>query len=98
VEVRNQFGVERLTVGPPARAVCVPTRKNQEPSTLKLDHFKCYSAKAERVEERQVTLKDQFAETRTSVFDPTLMCNPAQKNDETPVDRRTTSLTIASAI
>lgn len=88
VEVRNQFGVERLAVGP-ARALCVPTWKNQEPSTLKLDHFKCYLAKAERVEERQVTLKDQFAKTRTAVFDPILICNPAQKNDELPVDRRT---------
>jgi hypothetical protein len=79
VHVENQFGGQDLTVLA-SEAVCLPATKNQIPSALDVDRFKCYRVKQDGLhefEERNVTLGDQF-ETRThTVKRPFLLCNPA---------------------
>jgi hypothetical protein len=77
VEVFNQFGSAALEIVAPARLM-VPTRKFPHERPSKLDHFKCYSAVGDSIEER-VRLRDQFHRFRTTVLAPTMLCNPAEK-------------------
>jgi len=83
VLVDNQFGEQELIVLKPF-SLCNPAIKDQIPSDLNLDHFKCYRvrrATRTAVLTPTVTLADQF-ETRTAqVFKPHLLCNPVDKND-----------------
>jgi hypothetical protein len=77
VEVTNQFGSAALEIVAPARLL-VPTRKLPQNRPSGLDHFKCYTAIGDSIEER-VRLRDQFNRFRTTVLAPTMLCNPAQK-------------------
>jgi hypothetical protein len=79
VQVYNQFGTQKLRAGP-ATALAVPTFKmlpGHEPP-VGLDHFKCYRAKGNRVDEG-VALRDQFQVAQVKVGAPVLFCNPTLK-------------------
>ena len=90
VIVTNQFGEQRLTVQKPYQ-LCVPTRKGiapapPAPSTLAIDHYRCYKAKPAKgsllIDGVPVTLADQF-ETRAAVVKKCLrFCAPVSKNGE----------------
>ncbi len=86
VIVSNQFGDnQRLTVRR-VDSLCVPAIKDEIPSELDINHYKCYkvlrSRGEKRFEEREVMLEDQFETKRTIVKRPKYLCNPVQKNDE----------------
>lgn len=93
VNVSNQFGQsQRYIVLLPIKFL-VPSGKLEvagEQSTISppdipqgLDHFACYTVKAERpFEKHPVTLRDQFGELRSMVLDPSFLCNPAEKRIE----------------
>lgn len=81
VTVENQFGEQPLTVRSPS-TLCVPSRKNNIPSTLNLDHFACYRVSQRRTPRHDVTLSDQFETRRTRVLKPYLLCNAVDKNGE----------------
>ena len=51
VVVENLFGEQVLTTARP-RSLCVPSRKNEAPSDLVLDHFKCYQARGDALNVR----------------------------------------------
>lgn len=79
VEVRNQFGTRVLKVFGPAKAVAVPTQKNNHEAPTDLDHFKCYRVKGESAL-AVVSLKDQFQRAgNLAVGRPIMLCNPALK-------------------
>lgn len=79
VEVRNQFGTRRLKVFGPAKALAVPTKKNNHDAPKILDHFKCYRVKGTDVQ-AQVGLKDQFQQAPVLIVGkPVLLCNPTLK-------------------
>ena len=90
VIVRNQLGVEVLTVDRP-RTLCVPSLKREgtapppaqpDPGAL-VDHFKCYEVTASGTfAQREVTLRDQFGRTRARVLRPATLCTPVRKNAE----------------
>jgi hypothetical protein len=77
VAVNNQFGSAAIEVVAPARLM-VPTRKLPHDRPRRLDHFKCYTAIGDSIEER-VRLRDQFNTFRTTVLRPALLCNPVEK-------------------
>ncbi len=85
VLVSNQFGQLTLTMVKPQQ-LCLPATKNDVPSALDLDHFKCYKARGKRgtprFTPRTVTVADQFEIRTVSVTKPLLVCNPVDKNGE----------------
>lgn len=85
VLVTNQFGAESLVVTR-GESVCVPATKNEIPSALALDRFKCYRVSHELhsppFTPREVTLADQFETKSTSVIRPLLLCNPVDLNGQ----------------
>lgn len=82
VVINNQFGEQRMRVLPWAFFLGVPTEKNREGPPEKLDHFKCYIAQGEAVNQN-VRLFDQFFPfpngLGTAVLEPQLLCNPTRK-------------------
>ena len=79
VAVYNQFGAQKLMTGA-AVELAVPTFKmlpGHEPPK-DLDHFKCYRAAGQRVDET-VVLQDQFLAAKARVGAPVLFCNPTIK-------------------
>ena len=77
--VYNQFGRQKLRTGA-ATELAVPTFKmlpGHEPP-VGLDHFKCYRAKGDPLDE-SVVLKDQFQGVQVKVGAPALFCNPTLK-------------------
>jgi hypothetical protein len=89
----NEFGLQRLDIGAPRR-LCVPTIKNDEPSTLAIDHFACYAATqpedAAPFSHLTSTVADQFRTVRETAIKPKLVCTPTKKNGESiesPHDR-----------
>ena len=81
VEVRNQFGRQRLQVDRP-HVLAVPTEKVEAGLVFpeELDHFKCYRAEGGRVR-RLARLEDQFETAIVTVLEPRLFCNPVRKTD-----------------
>ena len=81
----NQFGLQALTVKK-ARLLCVPSRKDGQPSALLIDHFKCYTARtpngSAQFVPRNVVLTDQFESKLTTVVEPVSVCNATDKNGE----------------
>jgi hypothetical protein len=72
----DQFGAKSLgLLG--ARTVCVPSTQDGVPSTLSIDHFKCYKASkaAPRFTKRSVTLADTFESKTTTVVKPQAFCD-----------------------
>jgi hypothetical protein len=92
VLVDNQFGQQTLTVSR-AQSLCLPSEKDLVPSTLNLDHFKCYQAKIKKgtpvFTPRTVTLADQYETKTTRVLQPLSICNPVDKNGEGIIDPTT---------
>ena len=89
----NVFGLQRLDIGAPRR-LCVPTIKNDEPSTLQIDHFACYAAvqpeDAAPFTHFSSTVVDQFRTVVETAVKPKLVCTPTKKNGESidsPHDR-----------
>jgi hypothetical protein len=90
VNVQNQFGQARLTVGQP-KGLCLPSWKSlteqlpSEPAPPGLDHFKCYDAAySTKVVQHfkippQVQLIDQFQNFQTKIKLPVTLCNPVNK-------------------
>jgi hypothetical protein len=79
VEVKNQFGTRELKVFGPAKALAVPTKKNNHDAPTDLDHFKCYRVKGATAQ-AVVGLKDQFQSAPGLVVGkPVLLCNPTLK-------------------
>jgi hypothetical protein len=85
VRVTNQFGQQTLMVNRPD-TLCVPAEKDNVPSPLNINHFKCYRVTqvrgTPRFEDREVDLEDQFETKNTEVMKPVWLCNPVDKNDE----------------
>jgi hypothetical protein len=85
VRVTNQFGVQTFVVTR-SDTLCVPAEKDDVPSPLNINHFKCYrifqAHGAPRFQGRDVVLEDQFETKNTEVMRPLLLCNPVNKNDE----------------
>jgi hypothetical protein len=79
VKLENQFGEQKLLVGP-ATMLAVPTFKMLagHEAPVGLDHFKCYKAQGDRVDQ-SVVLKDQFQGAQVRVGAPVLFCNPTLK-------------------
>ena len=84
VEVRNQFGVQRLTVRK-ALSLCAPASKSETPAVppgeppSNISHFKCYDVKPVKTPKRAVVLVDQF-DTEDAVVDgPSRLCTPVEK-------------------
>ena len=85
VVVENLFGEQVLTTARP-RSLCVPSRKNEAPSDLVLDHFKCYQARGDALNVR-VDLADEASEERGVIVKrPKRFCNPVDKNGEGILD------------
>jgi len=78
VDVRNQFGVQRLTVFLPAVRLMTPTQKKPHDPPKDTDHFKCYDVEGQPVNVT-VSLEDQFQKTQVVVLQPTSLCNPTRK-------------------
>ena len=83
--VDNQFGVQVLTAKK-ASLLCVPSRKDGQPSALLIDHFKCYTARtpsgSPQFVPRNVALTDQFESKLTTVTEPVSVCDAVDKNGE----------------
>ncbi|MDJ0945599.1 MAG: hypothetical protein QNJ30_19195 [Kiloniellales bacterium] len=85
VTIENQFGEQVLTTGR-SKSLCVPSRKNEEPSDLVLDHFKCYEAKGDGLN-ATVDLSDGSSTARGVIVKrPKRFCNPVDKNGEGILD------------
>ena len=55
------------------------------PAAAQLDHFQCYDGQARpSIRVRGVTLVDQFGTLMVDAFGPTVLCAPANKDDEDP--------------
>jgi hypothetical protein len=82
VTVANQFEQGTLEVVRRGR-LCVPTIKNDEPSALAIDHFKCYAVRAAALAPPvPVTLADQFG-ARTGLATRAIeWCQAVSKNGE----------------
>lgn len=81
VIVSNQFGdAQRLEVAQ-AAALAVPTKKDDHDFPRNLDHFLCYRARGQRIDE-PVRLRDQFLLDRARVLDPIALCNPVEKTHD----------------
>lgn len=80
-EVDNQFGRQTVAVRNP-RVLCVPTEKDPGPvpRPLSRDHFKCYEAEGNPVNEA-VGMVDQFTTSTGTVRNPFLFCNPVAKTN-----------------
>ncbi|MCU0874962.1 MAG: hypothetical protein MUE50_21740 [Pirellulaceae bacterium] len=81
VEVRNQFGSRKLTIGP-AEFLLVPAQKRMEGGQFPsgLDHFKCYQVLDGKPVDKNVSLKDQFAgDKNVPVLRPRWLAVPVQK-------------------
>lgn len=79
VQVKNQFGTQKLKVLVPAEDLAVPTMIVGTPAPPSLDHFKCYRVKGDGVQQT-VDLKDMFTSgTGLVVGKPVLLCNPTIK-------------------
>jgi hypothetical protein len=84
VRVTNQFGVQTLIVTRP-ETLCLPAEKDNVPSQLKINHFKCYrvtQARGSDFQETNVFVEDQFETKQTELMRPLLLCNPVNKNNE----------------
>lgn len=79
IHIENQFGGQDLTVYK-TEALCLPATKNDIPSPLAVDRFKCYRVVQDDAHEfppRDVTLTDQFETKTHKAIKPFLLCNPA---------------------
>jgi len=83
VLAHDRFGDDTLTVVR-AQELCVPSEQNQVPSTLNIDHYKCYkvSHATPRFSRRTVNVADEFGSTHTAVLKPSALCNAVSKNNE----------------
>jgi polyvinyl alcohol dehydrogenase (cytochrome) len=83
VLVHNRFGDDTLTVVR-AQELCVPSEQNQVPSSLNIDHYKCYkvSHATPRFSRRTVSVADEFGTTHPAVLKPSTLCNAVDKNNE----------------
>jgi hypothetical protein len=90
VVVGNQFGQGQRYVVLEQTKFLVPTGKaimipGQEPAQVppippRFDHYACYAVKAEtQFQPRGVVLQDQFGRTEGEVYQPSFLCNPAEK-------------------
>jgi hypothetical protein len=83
VVVSNQFdpatGPQTLQLLNNHVVLAVPTEKQPHGPTTDLDHFKCYRATGQPINDR-VGLKDQFHRERVKVLEPFRFCNPVEKN------------------
>jgi hypothetical protein len=89
VTVDNQFGEQVLYVGR-SIGLCNPAEKDGIPSTLDVNHYKCYGAQVApgepRFLQRFLSLQDQFETKQTVVKRPRMFCNPVDKNGEGILD------------
>jgi len=85
VMVENQFGQQTLLVVRP-RSLCVPAEKDDVPSPLNMNHYKCYKTRpapgTPKFQKLEVNLADQFETKQTVVIKPKLLCNPVDKDQE----------------
>jgi hypothetical protein len=77
VKIRNQFGDQEITTLD-ARILAVPTQKAPHGPPQELNHFNCYVAQGQPVQQ-VVGLSDQFFASKHNVVRPVLFCNPVQK-------------------
>jgi hypothetical protein len=86
VEIRNQFGVQRLTVSlNPPESLCLPSSKgiSGAPGRVPklLDHYLCYRVDpAGTFRSRRVKLSDQFGAAADVVVRARTLCAPTSKN------------------
>jgi DNA-binding beta-propeller fold protein YncE len=79
--ISNQFGQQKILVGPP-RWLAVPTSKNSTtpPDTKLLSHFKCYPVVKGKSVNVAVDLTDQWSSDKgVRVGLQAIFCNPARK-------------------
>jgi hypothetical protein len=85
VAMEDQFGLQTLTVKR-AETLRAPAEKDDVPSTLNVNHFKCYKVKRARgtgrFTERVVRIEDQFETKELLLTKPQLLCTPVDKNSE----------------
>jgi hypothetical protein len=81
VTVQNEFGEQHLKVYRRLR-LCVPSEKNGVPSSLDLDHFRCYAVRSTSFTALTVTLVDQFTSRTARVQQPVAFCDAVDKNGE----------------
>jgi YVTN family beta-propeller protein len=83
VQDENTSGTDTLTLTK-AGTLCVPARTDGQSTVLKLDNFKCYTAKAAagtaKFQKRTVTLTDEFETKNTTVVKPVSICNPVDED------------------
>ena len=88
VLIRNQFGDQMVRVQKPLQ-LCLPSEKDGVPSTLQIDHFRCYKARligGSTFVERDVTLADQFENKPARIRGCLRLCAPVDKNGEGIMD------------
>jgi hypothetical protein len=95
LRVVNQFGtlivdavrLSRLLV-PTTKSLSSPPPPPSSASGALIDHFECYSIHrspgSPRFTPRQASLVDQFGSLTVSVRHPKFLCNPVDKNGESP--------------
>jgi hypothetical protein len=86
VEVRNQFGVQQMTVSlNPPESLCLPSAKTiagaAGPVPKQLDHYLCYRVDPSGTfRARKVKLSDQFGGATDVVVTARTLCAPTSKN------------------
>ena len=98
VIVENQFGQQRLIIGP-ARGFLAPARKFVKGSVFpaRLDHFKVYRVLEGAPVDQGVALQDQFGRDKVRVADPIGFAVPVSKEHggtTTPVKNKRAHLVI----
>lgn len=78
VEVKNQFGTQKLAVAVPPEDLLVPTQKKPHDPPKDTDHFKCYVVEGAPANVT-VSLEDQFQKAQVVVMEPFWLCNPTRK-------------------
>jgi hypothetical protein len=96
VDIRNQFGTNRLTVEAPER-LCLPSFKTESgnlppapEAPTDLDHYACYRVNGPAVNPPAASLRDQFGPHQVEMIRPVELCNPVEKriparNEVTPI-------------
>jgi hypothetical protein len=84
VTFSNQFGTQTWIIGK-AVFLLVPTEKIEKSSSEpdKSKHFKCYEVlSGQSLNNKKVTLEDQFGKQVVVINKPIYFCTPVQKNNE----------------
>ncbi len=75
--------VPTATATPTGTSTVVATATGPTP-VFGIDHFQCYEAHGDAIEQRSLSLRDQFGASTANLVRVHRICNPASKNGEKP--------------